>query len=305
MWMQAYARAHMHLTGDFQPKHFNEYSYSKALLTSCAADFYPEKPFFCPHKSNHKSHTQKYPHACARSSRSGDSWAYKDTLIPGPRKCTCCSSKRVFQANKQAEGDLGFSRLWIIPEEAVGKAACCLPPHTHLSSAHIEAKLWHRVLNKIFPWTTKCVKSLTSSGLLRACPSGPVIPISRIRFCSCNIADKCWQLLQNECLAPGILWRVNSHIVCLSLSCLCKRSCVSLLLGRRTENTGSKLVPCYPGVCSAQPAQLSGEGLPLQCDRAYLCLKPLGCTIGNLLCLSESLSWRQDTNPGNRLQSIY
>lgn len=60
---------------------------------------------------------------------------YRDTCIPGPRECTCCRSKRAFQANKQAEGDLDFSRLWIILEEAVGEAACCLPPGTYRSQA--------------------------------------------------------------------------------------------------------------------------------------------------------------------------
>lgn len=36
---------HMHLIGCFQPKHFNECSYSKAYPTSCT-DFYPDKLTF-------------------------------------------------------------------------------------------------------------------------------------------------------------------------------------------------------------------------------------------------------------------
>lgn len=71
-----------------------------------------------------------------------------------------------------------------------------------------------------------------------------------------------------------------------------------------TENTGSKLVPCRASVCSVQPAQISGEDLSLQCDRAYSWLKPLGCTI-RCLCAPESLIWHQDTKPGNLFQSLY
>lgn len=76
------------------------------------------------------SHSKNTCKPMLRGSRSCKSSVYKNTLISIPRESTCCSSRRVFQANKPLQD---FSRLWIILEEAVGSRLLPSPMHPSIT----------------------------------------------------------------------------------------------------------------------------------------------------------------------------
>lgn len=142
-----------------------------------------------------------------------------------PRACRdapVAGSRRVFHRNR-IKGTWIYTTLSNSGSHGRNRLST---PCTHLSSARTGATQWYYMPDKSM---TRGEKPLTSSGLLRACPSGPVIPISRMRFCSWNKTDKHWQTRQDKTLVPASPQRANSLAFWPSLFCSCKCSCVRLL----------------------------------------------------------------------------
>lgn len=191
---------------------------------------------FCHHKSNHKGHTQKihaWPWPClgqqelwllsvqghAHPQTEGTHMLHQQKGISG--KQTSWRGPGLFKALNNTGRGGGRSRLLPSPPHP---SIYHLPIQKPSSNTTCSTKYFHERQNE---WRLSPPRACSGH-----VPRVQWFPSPGYAFVPATLRDKRWQLLQDETLAPGLPWRINSHIVWLPLFSLCKCSCISLLLGK-------------------------------------------------------------------------